>query len=132
MMKFPWRREWLLNPVFLPGEFHGQRSLAGYSPQGQNKSDTTEWLTLFSHSRPPHDQRAHKLMLKCIITFFFYLKIIENYLQNHAQNLLTFLGPKATRKFLSLVLIEEKLFGIVKDVLKEYSLSKFHEVHMYV
>jgi len=29
--KIPWRREWLPTPVFLPGEFHGQRSLAGYS-----------------------------------------------------------------------------------------------------
>ena len=27
-----WRREWLLIPAFLPGEFYGQRSLAGYSP----------------------------------------------------------------------------------------------------
>ena len=62
---------------------------------------------------------------------FLYLKTIENYLQKHAQNLLTF-GPEATRKFLSLVLIEEKLFGRVKDVLKEYYLSKFHEVHRHV
>ena len=30
--KIPWRREWLPIPVFLPGEFQGQRSLAGYSP----------------------------------------------------------------------------------------------------
>ena len=29
--KIPWRREWLPTPVFLPREFHGQRSLAGYS-----------------------------------------------------------------------------------------------------
>jgi len=29
-------------PVFLPGEFHGQRSLAGYSPWGCKESDTTE------------------------------------------------------------------------------------------
>ena len=28
----PWRREWIPTPVFLPGESHGQRSLAGYSP----------------------------------------------------------------------------------------------------
>ena len=28
--KIPWRREWLPTQVFLPGEFHGQRSLAGY------------------------------------------------------------------------------------------------------
>ena len=27
-----WRREWLPTPVFLPGESHGQRSLASYSP----------------------------------------------------------------------------------------------------
>ena len=27
--KIPWRRECLLTPVFFPGEFHGQRSLAG-------------------------------------------------------------------------------------------------------
>ena len=29
-------------PVFLPGEFHGQRSLVGYSPWGCKESDTTE------------------------------------------------------------------------------------------
>ena len=27
-----WRRKWQLTPVFWPGESHGQRSLAGYSP----------------------------------------------------------------------------------------------------
>jgi len=27
--RFPWRREWQLIPVFLPGEFHGQRILGG-------------------------------------------------------------------------------------------------------
>ena len=30
--KIPWRRKWQLIPVFLPGKFHGQRRLAGYSP----------------------------------------------------------------------------------------------------
>ena len=30
--KTPWRRKWQPTPVFLPGESHGQRSLAGYSP----------------------------------------------------------------------------------------------------
>ena len=29
-----WRRECPPTPAFLPGEFHGQRSLAGYSPWG--------------------------------------------------------------------------------------------------
>ena len=45
--KIPWRREWLLSPVFLPGEFHGQRSLAGCSPWNRKELDMTEQLTLF-------------------------------------------------------------------------------------
>ena len=44
--KIPWRREWPPTPVFLPGEFHRQRSLVGYSPWGCKESDTTERLTL--------------------------------------------------------------------------------------
>ena len=44
--KIPWRREWQPTPVLLPGESHGQRSLAGYSPRGRKESDTTEGLTL--------------------------------------------------------------------------------------
>ena len=36
--KIPWRREGLSTPVFLPGEFHGQRSLAGYSPWDHKES----------------------------------------------------------------------------------------------
>ena len=42
----PWRRKWQSTPVFLPGEFNGQRSLAGYSPWGRKDWDTTEPLTL--------------------------------------------------------------------------------------
>ena len=45
---FPWRREWQPTPVFLYGEFHGLRSLVGYSPWGCKESDTTEWLTLWT------------------------------------------------------------------------------------
>ena len=40
--KIPWRREWILTPVFLPGEFHGQRSLVSYSSWGHKESHTTE------------------------------------------------------------------------------------------
>ena len=40
--KIPRRKEWLPTPVFLPGEFHGQRSLQGYSPWSRTESDTTE------------------------------------------------------------------------------------------
>ena len=38
----PWRRKWQPTPVFLPGKFHGQRSLAGYSPWGRKESDATD------------------------------------------------------------------------------------------
>ena len=37
--KVPWRREWQPTLVFLPGEFHGQRGQAGYSPRGHRESD---------------------------------------------------------------------------------------------
>ena len=41
-------------PVFLPGELHGQRSLADYSPWGRKESDVTERLILSHfHSRGP-------------------------------------------------------------------------------
>ena len=36
--KIPWRRKWQPTPVFLPGESHGQRSLAGYSPWGRKRA----------------------------------------------------------------------------------------------
>ena len=41
----PWRREELPTPVFLPGEFHEQRNLAGYSSWGRTELGMTEWLT---------------------------------------------------------------------------------------
>ena len=40
--KIPWRRTWQPTPVFLPGESHEQRSLAGYSSWGYKELDITE------------------------------------------------------------------------------------------
>ena len=40
--KILWGREWQPTPVLLPGESHGQRSLAGCGPCGRKGSDTTE------------------------------------------------------------------------------------------
>ena len=59
--KIPWRREWLHTPVFLPGEFHGQKSLQGYSPWGRKELDLTELLTLFFFF--PHTQWASDVNL---------------------------------------------------------------------
>ena len=50
--KIPWRREWQPDLVFLPGESHGQRSLAGCSPAsvyktwGHKELVTIEQLTV--------------------------------------------------------------------------------------
>ena len=41
---------WQSTPVFLPGESHGQRSLASYCPWDHKESDTTGRLTLLLHS----------------------------------------------------------------------------------
>ena len=54
--RFPWRRKCQLTPVFLPGEFHGQRSLAGCSSWGRKESDTTEQF--HSHLHPKGAQKA--------------------------------------------------------------------------
>ena len=43
--KIPWRRKWQPTPIFLPEEFHGQRSLAGYNSWGHKESDMTEQLS---------------------------------------------------------------------------------------
>ena len=40
--KIPRRRKWHPTTVFLPGKFHGQRSLVGYSPCGYEELDTAE------------------------------------------------------------------------------------------
>ena len=44
----PWRKEWQSTSVSLPGEFHGHRSPAGYTPWCCKESDVTEWLIQFS------------------------------------------------------------------------------------
>ena len=45
----PLEKERLPSPVFLPGEPHRQRSLAGCSPQGRQESDMTERLNMHAY-----------------------------------------------------------------------------------
>ena len=40
--KIPWSRKWQPTPIFLPGKFHGKRSLASYNPWDHKESDMTE------------------------------------------------------------------------------------------
>ena len=48
--KIPWMRAWQVfaTPVFLPGEFHGQRSLAHDSPQAAKSQMLLKWLNMHS------------------------------------------------------------------------------------
>ena len=64
----PWRRERLPTPVYLLGEFLGQRSLAGYSPWGHKELDMTERL---AHGHT--DTRNTELTLRALrpISAFF-------------------------------------------------------------
>ena len=48
--KIPWTRKWQPTPVFLPGKFHVQRSLAGYSPWGHKESDMSEHTHTHTHT----------------------------------------------------------------------------------
>ena len=68
--KTPWRREWLPTPVFLPGEFHRQRSLVGYNSWGHKESDTTERRTQHTHY---------------IITLGFYLTLSATLMSERSQ-----------------------------------------------
>ena len=66
--KIPWRREWQPTPVFLPGEFHGQRSLVGYSSWSHKESDMTEWLTQTTKS---YDLRRHTILSSLFLWYTF-------------------------------------------------------------
>ena len=75
--KIAWKREWLPTPVFLPGEFHGQRNLAGYSPWGGRESDTTHQLTHSLSGSFWEDQGS--VVTVCII----YICTLYKYTCNH-------------------------------------------------
>ena len=48
--KVPWKRTGQPAPVFSPGKFHGQRSLAAYSPWGCKELDMTEVTHTHTHT----------------------------------------------------------------------------------
>ena len=76
--KISWSMKWQPALVFLPGEFHGQRSLAGYSnPWDHKESDPTEWLTLSlsfinaEHSPGLVDQKFNTELIKSLVHLIF-------------------------------------------------------------
>ena len=68
----PWRREWPPAPAFLSGEFHGQRSLVGYNPQGHTEAHMTE-VTDLAHTQISIVQdikKKNKKKFKCFFNIF--------------------------------------------------------------
>ena len=66
----PCRRKWQPTPVFLPGESHGQRSLAGYSPWGCQELYMTEQLSIHAcmkHTFTPF--LKFYIDLQCCVSF---------------------------------------------------------------
>ena len=64
--KIPWRKKWQPTPVFLPGESHGQRSLAGYSLLGYKESDMTEKLRMHTHTNTHIPGRLNNAPQRCV------------------------------------------------------------------
>ena len=56
--QIPWRRKWQLIPVFLPGQFYGQRSLVGYILWDGKESDMTEYSLI-----PHYSSTSRELIL---------------------------------------------------------------------
>ena len=54
----PLEKEMATHSRILPGKFHGQRSLAGYSPWGGKELGMTERPSTYAES--PEDKGAHK------------------------------------------------------------------------
>ena len=77
--KIPWRREWLPTQAFLPGEYHGQRNLAGYSPWGHKELDVTEnsriYFCLCSHMITVW---SFCLTLSCDLVWFWHLWCVSS------------------------------------------------------
>ena len=87
--KIPWRREWLPTPVSSPGEFHGQRSLAGYSPWGHIRHNrVTNTFTSDANLSPL--SRSHSLNQTCICNFYSCRKL---------ECLMDILNPIKTKLF---------------------------------
>ena len=83
----PWRRKWQPTPIFLPGEFHGQRSLVDYSPWDWKESGMTKWLT-------------HKHVI--MYTFCMFSEVKESMEKEERESLVVHMKSLTIIKLLSL------------------------------
>ena len=69
-----WSRKWQPTPVFLPGESHGERGLAGYSPWVCKELDMIEvtFHTLTSNFHRPEETKRNHDKMKCAVLDGFW------------------------------------------------------------
>ena len=81
--KIPWSRKWQPIPVFLPGKFHGQRSLADHSPWGHRESDMGEHtcVCVCTHIHTGRESSFYLFRGICIVSISSILWILSVMLQ---------------------------------------------------
>ena len=60
----------------MPGKFHGQRSLVGYSPWGHKEVDMTERLTLSTFNNVSNN--ANYSFVIFLSSFFFFGRVLSD------------------------------------------------------
>ena len=72
--KIPWSRKWQPAPVFLPEEFHGQRSLVACNPWGcKDTTEHTQWRSLVHRAQPERRVPSFLLVEGSLATLWLLL-----------------------------------------------------------
>ena len=108
--KIPWKKKWQPTPVSLPGESHGQRNLAGYSPWGRRELDNTE--------APEHHHISyinyHEFIppqIQVFVLFYFSISFIKKLLFS-----LPLPAPRGEKRFSCFLWVASE--GFLADVLR--------------
>ena len=88
-----WRRKWQPTPVFLPGDFLGQRSLVSYSPWGCKELGMTERLT----HNTQHTKQWYMISLLLGEACWLKLPTLARLHSNHLHGCFTTGGPAKER-----------------------------------
>ena len=78
------RRAWQATPVFSPGESHGQRSQAGYSPWGSKRASFYQWAKLSLKPSAESPSPTMATMTGCQLQFTFGVRSEEKF--GHPRN----------------------------------------------
>ena len=78
----PWRRKWQPTPVFLPGEFHEQNSLDGYSLRGL-RVDTTEHTHTHKDNIIDNMYNIEKIIKDNLANKYLYMFVLNELLKHN-------------------------------------------------